>query len=78
MVSDGIRQNPNTPCQSQKRLNIAFGYTSDKVGAVDQSKTGMGEDKSSNLLQVGFFFQSIHFFKNMLVNIIILIIFMGI
>jgi hypothetical protein len=75
MVSDGIRQNPNTHCQSHKKLNIAIRNTS---GAVDQSKTGMGEDKSSNLLQVGFFFLSIHFFKNMLVNIIILILFMGI
>ncbi len=37
---------------------------------MDQSKTGMGEEKGSNLLQVGFFFLSIHFFKNMLVNII--------
>jgi hypothetical protein len=45
---------------------------------VEQSKTGMGEDMGSILLQVGFFFLFIHFFKNMLVNIIIIILFMGI
>jgi hypothetical protein len=77
MVSDGIRQNPNTHCQSHNKLNNATGYTSDKVAQWIRARLVWGRTRVQPTTS-WIFFLSIHFSKNMLVNIIILILFMGI